>query len=430
MNKAFDLAEAIELDNSDPLKEFRDNFYFPHHEGQPYLYFCGNSLGLQPKNTEKYVLAELEDWQKFGVEGHFHGRHPWVAYHHFLHPIYSELLGALPDEVVMMNTLTVNLHLMMATFYRPTPTRYKILIEGNAFPSDQYAVDSQAVLHGFNPDEAIIELKPREGELLLRTSDILETIHRLGDSLALVMMGGVNYYTGQYYDLPSITTAAHAVGAYCGFDLAHTAGNIPLNLHEWKVDFAVWCTYKYLNSGPGGVGGCFVHEQHGNNTGLPRMAGWWGHDEENRFKMERKFVAEKGAQGWQISNAQILPMAAHWASLEIFSQAGMHNLRAKSVALTGYLEACITEINTKLGAQELILITPENPSERGCQLSICAPNAGKKLHQYLSSHRVITDWREPDVIRVAPVPLYNCFEDIYLLSMHIMGYFSKHLSQP
>jgi len=420
-----DKSYALQADAADPLRTFRQEFFFPTREEKPYLYFCGNSLGLQPKNTVKFVIQELEDWQKMGVEGHFHGKNPWFYYHHFLHPAYTSLLGAREKEIVMMNTLTVNLHLMMATFYRPTAQRYKILIEGQAFPSDQYALDSQALLRGFDPAQAIVEIFPRTGEYILRTEDIIAQIDDLGPSLALVMMGGVNYYTGQFFNLPEITRAAHRCGAIAGFDLAHAAGNIPLKLHEWQVDFAVWCTYKYLNSGPGGVGGCFIHQYHGDNTHLPRMAGWWGHDEKERFKMERHFNAQSGAQGWQISNAQILPMAAHWAAMEGFNRAGMPALRNKSVKLTAYLEDCIHKINKTLRRTEIEIITPADPESRGCQLSIRAIHHGRSLHKYLTEQLVIADWREPDVIRVAPVPLYNSFEDVYQLASLILDYFQQ-----
>jgi kynureninase len=331
------LAFAQNLDQTDKLARFRDEFHLIQKDGKPMVYLCGNSLGLQPKRVKAAIDQELKDWAELGVEGHFDGKNPWMYYHHFLTEKAAKVVGAKNSEVVIMNNLTANLHLMMVSFYRPTATRYKIMMEVSAFPSDQYAMETQARFHGLNPEEAIIELKPRDGEYTLRTEDILAKIEENKDTLAILMMGGVNYYTGQAFDMKTIAAAAHAVGARAGFDLAHAAGNLQLQLHDWNVDFAVWCTYKYLNSGPGGTSGVFVHERHGNNPEINRFAGWWGHDEKERFLMKKGFIPMEGAAGWQLSNAQIFPMAIHKASLELFDEAGIENLRLKSEMLTGYL---------------------------------------------------------------------------------------------
>ncbi|MBI1221254.1 MAG: kynureninase [Bacteroidetes bacterium] len=412
---------AKEMDAQDALSSFRNEFHIPVWKGKESIYLTGNSLGLQPKSAREFVEQEFLDWQNLGVEGHTEAKNPWLFYHHFLTKQAAEIVGAQEKEVVIMNNLTANLHLMMVSFYRPSKARYKLIIEGGAFPSDQYAVDSQAKFHGFDPKDAIIELKPRQGEHTLRTEDIHQTIRDHADELALVMLGGVNYYTGQAYDMKSIASVAHEVGALCGFDLAHGAGNILLNLHDWEVDFAVWCSYKYLNSGPGGTSGVFVHEKHGNSADIPRFAGWWGHNEKERFLMKRDFIPMEGAQGWQLSNAQIFPMAIHRASLDIFHRAGMKNLRAKSEKLTGYLEFVLAEIanSGKFGFE---VITPQNPNERGCQLSVLVKENGKKLYEYLKDNSAIVDWREPNVIRIAPVPLYNSFLDIYRLGKIIKSF--------
>lgn len=414
------LAFAAHLDASDPLARFRELFHIPMIDGKNCIYLTGNSLGLMPKSARTFVEQEFLDWQNLGVEGHTDAKNPWLFYHHFLTDSVMKIVGAKKEEVVVMNNLTVNLHLMMVSFYRPTALRYKIIIEGGAFPSDQYAVDSQVGFHGFDTQDAVIELKPRAGEHILRTEDILSEIERAGDALALVLLGGVNYYTGQLFDMQAITKKAHQVGAYCGFDLAHAAGNVPLHLHDWQVDFAVWCSYKYLNSGPGGTSGVFVHEKHHATENMPRFAGWWGHDEKERFLMKRQFRPIKGAQGWQLSNAQILPMAVHKASLEIFDQAGMSSLREKSLKLTAYLEFILVEVSKK--GLQFELITPKNPQDRGCQLSVLVKENGKGLFDYLKSNGVIADWREPDVIRMAPVPLYNKFEEIYQLGQLIEAF--------
>jgi len=375
------------------------------------IYLCGNSLGLQPKAIRQALLNELDQWAEHGVEGHFRGDLPWMHYHKFLTQQTARLVGALPHEVVVMNTLTVNLHLMMASFYRPTPTRFKIVMEAGAFPSDQYAMESQVRWHGLDPEKAIVEVAPRAGEDILRTEDILDILEHEGDSVALVMFGGVNYYTGQFYELGKIAAAGHGIGAKVGFDLAHAAGNLPLQLHDWGPDFAVWCSYKYLNSGPGGPSGAFVHERHANSPELPRFAGWWGHDEAERFKMKKGFRPMQGAEGWQLSNAQIFSFAAHKASLDIFDAAGIENLRVKSLQLTAFMEQVLKEAN---GSRNLFkIITPGDPKQRGCQLSLLTDHRGKALFDFLAANGVMADWREPNVIRFAPVPLYNSFEDVW-----------------
>ncbi|MFN8144649.1 MAG: kynureninase [Bacteroidia bacterium] len=417
-------------DAGDPLKNFKDQFYFPLINGIPVKYFTGNSLGLQPKSAQEYVLNEMEDWATWGVEGHFHARMPWFHYQDILTNQLASLLGAKADEVVSMNSLTTNLHLLLISFYRPTATRYKIICEYDAFPSDLYAVQSQASFHGFDPENAIVYLKPREGEYCLRTEDILESIRLHGDSLATVMLGAVNYYTGQYFDLEKITSAAHAVGATCGYNLAHATGNVQMKLHDWNVDYACFCSYKYLNAGPGGVSGIFVHERHGNNASLPRLAGWWGNDPATRFTMPRNFVPASGARGWQLSNAPVLSMAALKASLDIFEKAGMNALSAKSKSLTNYLEFILNEINDHFKKEKdfipVKIITPLNPDERGCQLSLILSKNGKDIYKQLTEKGVIVDWREPDVIRVAPVPLYNSFEDVFCFGQLLHAAIASH----
>ncbi len=404
-----ELQFAKNLDNQDPLKHFRELFYFPQFNGKNSIYFTGNSLGLQPKSTRKFIEQELKDWETFGVEGHLHAKNPWLYYHHFLEEQTARLVGAKPIEVVVMNTLTVNLNLLLISFYRPTKTRYKIMMEYMAFPSDQYAVENQVKFHGYDPHDAIIELMPREGENTLRTEDIFAEIEKHKNELALIMIGGVNYYTGQLFELQKITTHAKKCSdeIVVGYDLAHAAGNVELNLHEWNVDFATWCSYKYLNSGPGGTSGVFIHEKHANNNTLPRLSGWWGNEESTRFKMQKGFFPQQGAAGWQMSNAQIFSMAAHRASLEIFDAAGIKNLREKSILLTAYLEFLLLNGNRK----DFKIITPSDPEQRGCQLSIVMEKDGKNTFNRLTENGIIADWREPDVIRVAPVPLYNSFED-------------------
>ncbi|MDZ4757034.1 MAG: kynureninase [Bacteroidota bacterium] len=414
-NKEF----AKQLDKEDPLVSYRKQFHFPIIKGNKQIYFCGNSLGLQPKGVKKAVNEELDAWAELGVEGHFKSKFDWFGYHHFLTAMSARLVGAKNKEVVVMNNLTTNLHLMMVSFYRPTKTRFKILMEANPFPSDRYALESQIKFHGFDPAKTLIELKPKEGKHNLCTDDIISTIEEHKDSLALVMMGGVNYYTGQAFEMDKITEAAHNIGALAGFDLAHAAGNLHLQLNKWKVDFAVWCTYKYLNSGPGGTSGVYINEKHVADKTLPRFAGWWGNNEKTRFLMQKEFDPTPTAEGWQLSNAQILPMAVHRTSLEMFDKAGIKNLRKKSVLLTGYLEYLLND----LAIEDISILTPKHPDHRGCQLSIVAKARGKKLHAYLQKHHIISDWREPDVIRVAPVPLYNSFIDVWELADRIRKFY-------
>lgn len=407
------LSYARAQDAADPLRRFRDQFHFPVHNGKDVLYFCGNSLGLQPKSVEQALMRELEHWRTHGVEGHFRGDMPWMYYHKFLAAQSAHIAGASEEEVVVMNTLTTNLHLMMVSFYRPSRERFKIIMEAGAFPSDQYAVESQVRYHGFDPETAIVEIAPRAGEETLRTEDIVEVIEKHGPSTALVMFGGVNYYTGQFFDLPAIVQAGHKAGAYVGFDLAHAAGNLPLQLHDWGPDFAVWCSYKYLNAGPGGPSGAFVHARHAHNPDLPRFAGWWGHDEAHRFLMKKGFHPMRGAAGWQLSNAQIFSFAAHKASLDLFEEAGMPALREKSLRLTAFLEFILEELNAE--GYHYHILTPRDPAQRGCQLSLFTGPNGRQLFDYLSAHGVVCDWREPNVIRLAPVPMYNSFEDVWQL---------------
>jgi len=413
------IAFAKELDEQDSLKDFRNQFYIPIINGKECIYFTGNSLGLQPKTTQDYVLNELEDWAHFGVEGHFHARKPWMPYHEIFSEQVAKIVGALPEEVIVMNQLTVNLHLLMVSFYRPTKQRYKIICEAKAFPSDQYAMETQVKFHGYDPAAAIVELEPRAGEYAIRTEDIIKAIQQHGDTVALVLFGGVNYYSGQVFDMPAITKAAHAVGANCGFDLAHAAGNVELKLHEWDVDFACWCSYKYLNSGPGGVSGAFIHQKHIDNKELPRFAGWWGHTKETRFKMEKGFEPIPTAEGWQVSNAPVLSMAAHKASIDIFDKAGMENLVAKGKLLSDYLLFILNAINATATEKMIEVITPADA--KGCQVSMLMLQKGKEVFEALKQHGVIADWREPNVIRVAPVPLYNSFTDVFTFGQIIQN---------
>jgi kynureninase len=402
---------ANSLDKVDPLKSFRSQFHIPKANGKPSLYFAGNSLGLQPKRVAQFINEELKDWSTLGVEGHLHGKRPWLYYHKYTKKALAELVGAKPIEVVAMHQLTVNLHLLMISFYNPTPQRFKIIAESGAFPSDQYAFESQIKLHGLDPVKALIELEPRKGEHELRTEDIIEAIRKHGDQVALVLFSGVQYYTGQFFDLRAITKAGHEVGAYVGFDLAHAVGNVPLHLHRDDVDFAVWCSYKYLNSGPGSVAGAFVHEKHARNNSLKRLAGWWGHNEKERFLMQKGFKPMSGADGWQLSNFPVMAGAPHLASLDLFQLAGIKTLRKKSVLLTGYLEFLLRQIDPE--EKRFLILTPRNPEQRGCQLSIFIKQKGKQVFEGLSRAGVIADWREPNVIRVAPVPMYNTFRDVY-----------------
>ncbi len=403
---------AQQLDAQDELKHYRNEFIFPQHHGKNVIYFTGNSLGLQPKRTQKYVNDVMNDWANLAVEGHFFAEKPWWDYHErFAEPL-SKIVGALPSEVTVMNTLTINLHLLMVSFYRPTEKRFKIICEEKAFPSDQYMFQSQVRHHGFDPAEAIIEIKRREGEHNIRLEDILSKIAETGDELALVLFGGVNYYTGQVFDMKAITNAGHQVGAYVGFDLAHAAGNIKLELHDWNVDFAAWCSYKYMNSGPGNASGCFVHQKH-HHSNLPRLAGWWGHNKERRFKMEPEFDPVHGADGWQVSNLPILSLAPYLASVEQFAEVGMDKLIAKRNQLTAYLEFILHEIDAEIPGTEFEIITPQKPEERACQLSVFLHGQGRNLFDYLMANGVITDWREPNVIRLAPAPFYCSYEDMF-----------------
>ncbi len=403
---------AAELDRQDELNKYRNEFIFPQHEGKDVIYFTGNSLGLQPKSAKKYVNEVMDDWANLAVEGHFFAEKPWWDYHErFAEPL-SKIVGAKPSEVTVMNTLTVNLHLLMVSFYKPTAKRYKIICEEKAFPSDQYMFQSQVNFHGYKPEDTIVEIKRRDGEHNIRLEDILTKIEEVGDELVLVLFGGVNYYTGQIFDMKTITEAAHKVGAIVGFDLAHAAGNIKLELHSWNVDFAAWCSYKYMNSGPGNASGCFIHEKH-HSSDLPRFAGWWAQKKEKRFLMEPKFDPTIGADGWQVSNLPILSLAPYLASVEMFAKVGMEKLIAKRNQITAYLEFILHEIDKEIDGTEFEIITPQNQEERGCQLSVFLHGQGKDLFHYLMKNGVITDWREPNVIRLAPAPFYCSYEDMY-----------------
>lgn len=408
---------AQSLDTQDALKDYRNEFIFPKVNGKQVIYFTGNSLGLQPKRTKHYVDEIMNDWANLAVEGHFYADKPWWDYHERFAAPLSEIVGAKPTEVTVMNTLTVNLHLLMVSFYRPTQKKFKIICEEKAFPSDQYMFQSQIDFHsksvGFNPNDALVEIKRRDGEHNIRIEDILAKIEEVGEELALVLIGGVNYYTGQVFDMKTITEAGHKQGAYVGWDLAHAAGNIELHLNEWKVDFAAWCSYKYMNSGPGNASGCFVHEMHHNNPDLPRFAGWWGHNKERRFKMEPKFDPVRGAEGWQISNLPILSLAPYLASVDMFAEVGMTKLIAKRNLITSYLEFILHEIANEIEGADFEIITPSNQEERGCQLSVYLHGQGRELFERLMKNGVITDWREPNVIRLAPAPFYCSFEDMY-----------------
>lgn len=405
-------AFAQQLDSQDILQHYRNEFYFPKVNDKDVIYFTGNSLGLQPKRTKAYIDEIMNDWANLAVEGHFYAEKPWWDYQErFAEPL-SKIVGAKPLEVTVMNTLTVNLHLLMVSFYRPTKSRFKIICEEKAFPSDQYMFQSQVDFHGLKPEEVIVEVKRREGEHNIRTEDVIAKINEVGDELALVLIGGVNYYTGQVFDMKTITAAGHKVGAYVGWDLAHAAGNVKLELHDWNVDFAAWCSYKYMNSGPGNASGCFVHEKHHNNPKLPRFAGWWGHNKERRFKMEPNFDPIQGAEGWQISNLPVLSLAPYLASVEMFAEIGMDALIEKRDKITAYLEFILNEIDKEVNSS-FEIITPSNPAERASQLSVFLHGEGRSLFDYLMKNGVITDWREPNVIRLAPVPLYCSFEDMY-----------------
>jgi kynureninase len=409
-NYKLGLDYALEQDNTDLLKSYRNKFHIPKDKlGNDWLYFTGNSLGLQPKSAKEYINQELEDWANLGVEGHFEAKNPWIKYHEYLTDAMAKIVGAKPIEVVISNTLTTNLHLLMVSFYQPTKTKYKIVIESDAFPSDRYAVQTQLEYHGYNTEDALIEWKPKKGEVLLNIEDLENLLDQQGNEIALLLIGGVNYYTGQYLDLKRMVSLGHNKGCMVGIDLAHGAGNIKPELHDSGVDFAAWCTYKYLNSGPGSLSGLFVHEKHAYNKSLKRFAGWWSHNKSTRFNMRQPLDIIPGAEGWQLSNPPILSMAAIKASLDMFNEVGMDALREKSKKLTGYFEFLINQLKN----DKIKIITPLNPEERGCQLSIQVKDADKSLHHKLTHANIITDWREPDVIRCAPTPLYNTFEDVY-----------------
>jgi len=408
------LGFATQLDEQDPLREFQSRFLFPQHNGEDAIYFCGNSLGLQPATAQQYITDQMTNWKNMAIEGFFDGDDPWLNYHKRMTGTLAALVGAKREEVSIMNSLTVNLHLLMVSFYKPSNKRYKIIMEGGAFPSDQYAVESQVRFHGYDPKDAVIEVFPRDGEFILRTEDIIKTINEHADELALSLFSGVNYFTGQLYDMQAITTAAHAAGAIVGFDLAHAAGNVPLKLHDWDIDFACWCSYKYMNSGPGGISGIFVHEKHFNDQTLNRFAGWWGYKESERFLMTPGFIPDHGAAGWQVSTSPIMLLTLHKASLDIFEKAGgIITLRAKSELLTAYLQFIIEEINNKHNEDLFKIITPKDSKARGCQLSVVCKRNAKAIFNYLTQNGVIGDWREPNVIRLSPVPLYNSFKQVF-----------------
>jgi len=402
---------AESLDREDSLFLYRERFHIPQKDGEPVIYLCGHSLGLQPKSTSYLMQLELDDWAKHGVEGHWKARNPWASYQQLFTTRLSKMVGAQPTEVVAAHSLSVNLHLLMMSFYRPTKQRYKIIMENGAFSSDQYAIETQVILHGFLPSDAIIEVAPRKDEHTIQEEDLLLAIETAGDSLALVLLGGVNYYTGQFFNLKKVTTAAHQVGALAGFDLAHAIGNVPLQLHDWDVDFACWCSYKYLNSGPGGVGGIFVHDKHITHPDTFRLGGWWGTNESTRFNMPKGYVPDSSAASWQLSSPSILNMVAHHASLDIFDKVGMVALREKSIRMTAYLEFLLKKIKHL----PFKIITPSNPESRGNQLSLWFSDNGKAVFEALLAEGVIVDWREPNVIRMAPAPLYNSFEDLFRL---------------
>lgn len=400
---------AALMDEKDPLQAFKSQFHFPQFQGRDVIYFCGNSLGLQPKTVQQAIQTELDTWQQLAVGGYFGGTNPWLTFHETCIPALLPWVGAQAQEVTVMNALTVNLHLMMLSFYKPTAQRYKIIMEAGAFPSDQYAIETQVKHYGFLPDDAIIEIAPRPGEKTLHTEDIIAAIDAAGSSLALTLFGGMNYYTGQLFDLQAITNATHRVGAIAGFDLAHVVGNVPLQLHHWGVDFAVWCSYKYLNGGPGAVGGVFVHQKHAGEPATPRLGGWWGNDEKTRFKMEKGFVPKPDASGWCMSTSQVFNTVSLKASLELLHAAGAEALRRKSILLTGYLEYLLHQC-THL---QFEIITPANPDERGAQLSLYFREKGKEIHDAMIANGIIVDYREPGVIRVAPAPIYCSFQDVF-----------------
>ena len=403
---------ATQLDKEDKLSKYRNEFIFPRVNGKEVIYFVGNSLGLQPKSAQKYVDEVMKDWAELAVEGHFYAEKSWWDYHERFSEKLAKVVGAKTSEVTVMNTLTVNLHLLMVSFYRPSGKRYKIICEEKAFPSDQYMISSQVRFHGYDPSDAIVEIKKRDGENNFRTEDVLEKIKEVGDECALLLIGGVNYYTGQVFDMKTITKAGHDAGAFVGWDLAHAAGNIELKLSEWNIDFAAWCSYKYMNSGPGNASGCFINEKYHNEKDIPRFEGWWGHNKERRFLMEPEFDPQPNADAWQISNAPILAMAPYLASLQMFDEVGMPALIEKRNKIVAYLEFVLHEIDKEVEST-FEIITPADQEERGTQLSVFLHGEGRELFKYLMDAGVITDWREPNVIRLAPVPFYCSFEDMY-----------------
>ncbi len=411
MSIAFDttLNTALLLDKNDALIFYKQQFHFPKHQEKEVIYFCGNSLGLQPKNVENAVMQELNDWKNLGISGFAKAKNPWLYYQEYLKPTLATIVGAKEEEITVMNTLTVNLHLLMLSFYKPTATCYKIVMEAGAFPSDQYAVETLVRHFGLNPNDCIVEIEPNIGEKTLTTSQIIELIEQHGESIAMIVFGGMNYYTGQLFDMPTITETAHKIGAIVGFDLAHVVGNVPTHLHDWNVDFACWCSYKYLNGGPGAVGGIYVHEKFASDIDTPRLGGWWGNEESIRFKMEKGFIPKANASGWNISTAQVMNMVCLKASLEMFEEIGMEKIRQKSIQLTAYLEYLLNQ----LPSLNFEIITPKNAMERGAQLSLYFSENGKKIHDKMIENGIIVDYREPGVIRVAPAPLYCSFEDVF-----------------
>ncbi len=424
MSHQFTISYAKESDHNDALNIYREQFYIPLLNNKHAIYFLGNSLGLQPKTTQDEVLKIMEAWANFGVEGFFMGKEPWLNYHKKITLLLCDIVGAKEQELVTMNHLTVNLHLLMISFYQPTKNRYKIICEAKAFPSDQYAFQSQVKLHGYKIEDAIIEVHPKEGTEIITTADIIATIEQHKDSVAMVLFSGVNYYTGQVFDMPAITEAAHNAGAYAGFDLAHAAGNVELQLHNWNVDFACWCNYKYLNSGPGAIAGAFINEKHLQNKKLKRLEGWWGNDVANRFKMENSFTPSPNAEAWQMSTAPMLLLASHKASMDIFKQAGFKNLLSKSKLLSDYLFFVLNEINQP--EKRFTILTPRNSNERGCQVSLSVFKNAKAVFDELLPNGIFADWREPNVIRVAPVPLYNSFEEIFTFAATLKQILKKY----
>jgi kynureninase len=420
------LTFARSCDERDPLRSYREQFYFPSLGTDEMVYFSGHSLGLQPRTVRAAVELELEEWARYGVEGHFHSTNPWYSYHELLTPMMASLVGAKDSEVVCMNSLTTNLHLLFVSFYRPTPERYKIIAEAKMFPSDRYLLETQVRFHGYDPDDAIIEVSPPEGEFLIREADILDAIGANAGQTALVFFGGVNYFTGQLFDMARICQAAHDAGAVAGFDLAHAAGNVPLSLHDWNIDFAAWCSYKYLNSSPGNAGAIFVHERHGKSFDLPRFGGWWGHDKTTRFQMEPGFQPMDGAEGWQLSNVPILGMAAMKASLELFAEVGIDALREKSLKLTGYLEYTVDELGREFPDAGISVITPRDSQQRGCQVSMNCASRERELYDSMLAAGVIADFREPCIIRMAPVPFYNSFEDVHTFGRVMRELLAEH----